>query len=129
MSATALQNIAQQYAEEIYDWMRPEAQSRALWHQTQGHTLAIVSASLDIYLASVANRLGFNELICSRLEIQNGTVTGKLIGHNCRGAEKVRRLTERFGDLKAFDLYAYGDSDGDKEMLAAAQHPFYRKFS
>ena len=43
--------------------------------------------------------------------------TGKLDGANCRGAEKVRRLREVFGEDMMRLEAAYGDTSGDKEML------------
>jgi phosphatidylglycerophosphatase C len=54
-------------------------------------------------------------------------VTGGFVGRNCRGPEKVVRLKAAFGpdfELKA----AYGDTGGDREMLAAAELPGYRVF-
>jgi phosphatidylglycerophosphatase C len=54
-------------------------------------------------------------------------LTGRLEGRNCRGPEKVRRLKEAFGDSFALSA-AYGDTDGDKEMLEAADEGFMRFF-
>ncbi|WP_374453901.1 haloacid dehalogenase-like hydrolase [Phenylobacterium sp.] len=54
-------------------------------------------------------------------------VTGAFDGPNCRGPEKVRRLQEMFGPdvrLRA----AYGDTSGDREMLAIADERGYRVF-
>jgi HAD superfamily hydrolase (TIGR01490 family) len=116
-----------QFAERVFEWVNPEARDRIRWHQTQGHTVVIVSASLDIYLKPLAQKLGINDLLATRLETDHHKYTGKLIGKNCRAAEKVERLKQQYGDLNDIELYAYGDSDGDKEMLAAAAHAFYRR--
>jgi HAD superfamily hydrolase (TIGR01490 family) len=103
--------------------MRSEMVSRLEWHAREGHELAIVSASLDVYLEPIAERLGIGTVLCSRLEVNGaGLVTGNLVGGNCRAAEKLRRIRERFGD-HGYELWAYGDSAGDAEMLAAADHP------
>jgi phosphatidylglycerophosphatase C len=40
-------------------------------------------------------------------------------GPNCRGPEKVRRLQAIFGDDVKLDV-AFGDSDGDLDMLGLA---------
>jgi phosphoserine phosphatase len=45
--------------------------------------------------------------------------TGDLEGGNCRGPEKARRLA-RWLDGSAAHVVAYGDSAGDRELLAAA---------
>jgi phosphatidylglycerophosphatase C len=103
--------------------MRSEMVSRLEWHAREGHELAIVSASLDVYLEPIAERLGIGTVLCTRLEVNGaGLVTGNLVGGNCRAAEKLRRIRERFGE-DGYELWAYGNSAGDAEMLAAADHP------
>jgi phosphatidylglycerophosphatase C len=96
---------------------------RLHWHAARGHEVAIVSASLDVYIERVAEHLGVETVLCSRLEVDGiGRVTGRLVGGNCRGAGKATRIRERFG-ADGYELWAYGDSAGDAEMLAAADHP------
>ena len=57
-----------------------------------------------------------------------GGITGRLVGRNCRGPEKVARLREHFGRNVTLAA-AYGDSSGDREMLAMAAAPGLRVFS
>jgi phosphatidylglycerophosphatase C len=103
--------------------IRAEMVERLRWHAGEGHELAIVSASLDVYLERTAELLGIATVLCSRLEVDaDGLVTGNLVGGNCRAAEKLRRIRERFG-VGGYELWAYGDSAGDSDMLAAADHP------
>jgi hypothetical protein len=40
----------------------------------------------------------------------------------------VARLRALLGDLDGVELYAYGDSRGDRELLAVAWHRAYRPF-
>jgi phosphatidylglycerophosphatase C len=107
---------------------RPNALDKIRWHQEQGHTLVLVSASVETYLQPWCNVMGFDKCCCTRLEFVDGKATGNLSGKNCWGAEKAARLKEVFGDLGAIELYAYGDTRGDREMLEAATHSFYRTF-
>jgi phosphatidylglycerophosphatase C len=108
-------------------FVRPTALRRIEWHRAQGHRCILVSATLDVYLKEWAMQNGFQNLICSRLEVdERGQITGHLKGANCRGEEKVRRLKELLGERENYLLFAYGDSPGDKEMLAFADFPFYR---
>jgi phosphatidylglycerophosphatase C len=58
----------------------------------------------------------------------DGMLTGAVVGgSNCRGAGKVERLRAwldtRFGPGADVELWAYGDSAGDEELLALADHP------
>ncbi len=127
---TEIQALGQQYADEQLDqYLKPEALERLAWHQTQGHRCLLVSASLEFYLKPWAKRHGFEETLCSRLEIApTGYVTGRLNGLNCWGPDKAQRLLAYLGPKVNYQLYAYGDSRGDQEMLALADYPFYRTF-
>lgn len=110
--------------DHVMGWLRPETVSKLTEHQNAGHHVVIVSASFEIYVSYVAERLGVDHL-ATRLEVNDGRLTGHLIGPNCRGEEKVNRLTEyvrdRFNvDLDDVELYAYGDSSGDRPLLDIA---------
>lgn len=114
---------------EIPKLLRPEAMEKLQWHLSQKHRCIIVSATLDDYLIPWAKKIGVQDVVSSKLEVNgNGTVTGKLSGLNCWGPEKPRRLTELLGPRENYTLYAYGDSRGDKELLEFADYPFYRKW-
>jgi phosphatidylglycerophosphatase C len=52
----------------------------------------------------------------------DGRLTGELAGANVRHDEKVRRLEAWLGKDQAIELWAYGDSGGDRELLARADH-------
>ena len=108
--------------------LRPGAVKRVRWHRDRGHRLVLVSASLDIYLTYLAEPLGFDDLLCTRLSRRNGVFDGQLLGINCRGEEKVARLGKLIGGYHGHQIFAYGDSDGDREMLRVADFPFYRPF-
>jgi phosphatidylglycerophosphatase C len=88
----------------------------------------IVSASPDLYIRPWAAALGVERVLASRLAFEDGRCTGALIGANCFGPEKVRRLELEFGALRHGAIHAYGDSPGDREMLARATHGHYRRF-
>lgn len=117
--------FAQSQAPRLF---RPDA--LAVWRRwrAKGARLVIVTASPDIVVAPFARGLGADLLIGSRLAIDtDGKVVGSLDGANCRGAEKVTRLREIFGDDLSLAA-AYGDTSGDREMLAIAQEKGYRIF-
>jgi phosphatidylglycerophosphatase C len=105
--------------------LRVEMMDKLRWHQQQGHTCVLISASPDFYIEPWGERNHFNKVLCSKLEVSSeGVITGRLKGGNCWGEEKVNRLLECFGPKKGFYLYAYGDSRGDNELLALADTPF-----
>ena len=99
------------------------ARERLAWHQREGHRVVIVSASLDVYLQEVARMLGIDDVICTELEVDEaGRYTGRMLGGNCRGVEKARRLRAHLGADTSV-LWAYGNGSGDDAMLALAAHP------
>lgn len=124
-----LRDQAARFAEhQLPGLMRPEAMRRFDWHKKQGHRCLVISASLDIYVKPWAIQAGFDEVLASQLEtLTDGRITGNLLGGNCFGIEKVRRLEALLGARNSYTLYAYGDSRGDKELLATADYAFYRR--
>ena len=95
------------------------------WHKNQGHKIIIVSASVENWIAPWAQSVGFDCVIATKLEIKKGSLTGKFASNNCNGPEKIKRLLSEYPDRSNYVLYAYGDSDGDKELLAGADFPHY----
>jgi phosphatidylglycerophosphatase C len=94
-------------------------------HADAGHTVLLVSASFEVYLRPLAELLGAHDVLAVRLEVgEGGILTGRLEGPNCRGPEKVVRLHDwldrHAGGRAAVHLTAYGDSRGDRELLADA---------
>jgi phosphatidylglycerophosphatase C len=109
--------------------LRPDAVRAWRRWQGEGARLVIVTATPDIIVAPVARALGADQLIGTKLAFDaTGRVTGAFDGANCRGPEKVRRLREAFGEDVALEA-AYGDTDGDREMLALAEEQGMKVFN
>jgi phosphatidylglycerophosphatase C len=116
------------FADQLSARVRPSMAARLAWHRERGHRLALVSASLDVYLRPLGDRLGFDGILATSLEVgEDGRLTGRLKGANVRRAEKAARLRywlERELHGAGYELWAYGDSVGDRELLAMADHPW-----
>jgi phosphatidylglycerophosphatase C len=122
------QSIANNYSiEKIDEIIRPKALERIKWHQEKGHTVVIVSASVECWLKGWCkkNNLG---LIGTKLEVKNNKLTGKFSTKNCYGIEKVNRIKEKYNLSDYNTIFAYGDSGGDKEMLSIADKKHYKYF-
>ena len=122
------QSIADKYSvEQIDRIIRPDAIEKVYWHKEHGHKVVVATASMEHWLKKWCEKYEL-DLIATRLEIQDGKLTGKFATKNCYGIEKVNRIRERY-DLTDFNgIYAYGDSAGDKEMLSIANKQYYRSF-
>ncbi|MEY4365770.1 MAG: hypothetical protein RLZZ305_1114 [Actinomycetota bacterium] len=116
----------QRFAERVArGWMRADTVARLRSHQREGLAVVLVSASLGPYLHPLGDMLEVDAVLCTEVEFSGGVATGEIVGENCRGAEKVRRLLE-WGSGAGFVgggwlVAAYGDSGGDREMLAEAR--------
>jgi phosphatidylglycerophosphatase C len=112
------------FEEHGRDWVI----ERLNWHLRQGHGVVIVSASPELYVGVVAEMLNADGALGTRLAVDpRGKLSGSYLGRNCRGREKLRRLSEwlavRYPDT-APTLYAYGNSRGDRRMLRGAMYPY-----
>ena len=112
---------------EIDKIVKKSALEKIDWHKKNGDKVVVVSASLESWLKPWCEKNNL-DLICTKMKFDEGKVSGRFLGKNCHGQEKANKIKENF-DLKKYDkIYAYGDSSGDKQMLALATHPHFRVF-
>ena len=107
--------------------IRPAAQEQIKQYQHEGATIAVVTASAENWIKPWCDK---HNILClaTQLETTDGKLTGKILGKNCHGEEKVCRIKEHF-TLTEFDrIVAYGDTSGDKQMLDLAHEQFYKPF-
>ena len=122
---------AQAYCDSKFEALvRPKARNCIEAHRNAGDEVFLVSASTKELLMPFAKRLGLwkENVLGTTVATENGRLTGAFASANCKGAEKVRRLLSVKPRRDAYRLVAYGDSAGDKELLAFADQGFYREF-
>jgi phosphatidylglycerophosphatase C len=92
-----------------------------------GARVVLATASPDIYVERLAAMLDIEHVVCTRLERSaDGRVTGKMIGRNCRGAEKHRRVDAfRAAHGAAWaDVTCYSDHVADLGLMRQAGHAY-----
>jgi HAD superfamily phosphoserine phosphatase-like hydrolase len=112
-----------------------EAIERVEWHAKQGHTIVIVSGTLEPLASAAALSLllrlavgGSTHLIgvcATKLEEAEGRWTGQVVGEATFGEAKARAVECIAREMK-LDLkksYAYGDSVNDRWLLEAVGRP------
>lgn len=114
--------------QDIPGWLKPEALARLKWHQAQGHRCLLISNSADVYLEPWGKAAGFDAVSGSRFKERNGRLTGELDGPHCQAEEKVIRVQQIIGNPRDYVIHAYGDSEGDRNLLDIAEYPYYRSF-
>jgi len=115
----------QWFLSTVRHYLYREAVERVRYHQEQGHIVALLTAA-TIYIAEPTGRyLGIKHLLCTRLEVENGLFTGKIIKPICHGKGKLY-WAQRFCQEQGIDLYPsyfYTDSCSDLPVLEAVKHP------
>ena len=123
--------LALEHGREIAaNGLRDDVVARLGWHVGQGHRVVIVSAAYEPYVRVVAGALGVSDVVATRLDVGAADrCTGVLAGANCRAVEKVHRLQQWMSThglvRNDVEVWAYGDSSGDRELLAYADHPVW----
>lgn len=108
--------------------LNPLIESAIEKHQKDQAEFWIVSANFEPLIAAFCKRAGTYAYLCTRLEERDGKLTGRFLGPNCFGVEKVHRLEQHFPDRDQFSqVIAYGDSAGDLPMLQWADQGFLLK--
>lgn len=77
----------------------------------------IISASPDFLIEEIGRRLGVR-VISTKMD----RYTGRVLGENCAGEEKVKRFYEEFPDGKVENFYS--DSLRDTPMAEIAEHAY-----
>jgi HAD superfamily phosphoserine phosphatase-like hydrolase len=107
--------------------MRASGLLAAASEVSSGVEVTLCSASPRLVLGPFAERLGV-KLIGTELESVNGILTGRITGHNCRCIQKINRLESIYGSLDQYHLRAWGNTQGDYELLAVAKDAHWRHF-
>ena len=92
-------------------------------------TVLIISASIDNWVRPFFDEIDKKiQVLGTQIETNGGRLTGQFTTKNCYGQEKVNRLTALYPHREAYELIAFGDSRGDKELLDFADKGFYKPF-
>ena len=118
--------------------LRPKGEETVKQALESGAMVMVVSASIvdwvkpffSHYKVSTAPSTAHGICILgTQLETYNGHLTGRFSTPNCYGREKVRRIEEVLQKPRTdYEILAFGDSRGDKEMLSFADKGYYQPF-
>lgn len=131
MTSTEFHRLCDLYSSvRLPSLINKRAYCRLRWHQSVGHKVIIVSASIQNWIDCWAEKQpGSLSVIATTIAIEEGVLTGRLSTKCVYGPEKVERLNMMFPVGSYNSIYAYGDSRGDRELLDFADRPYYRIFT
>jgi phosphatidylglycerophosphatase C len=89
-------------------------------HRRNADTLVLMSASPDLYVPEIAQRLGFTETICTGVRWRGEHLDGALTTANRQGAEKARCFVALRSRYPQVLTVAYANSASDFDHLKLA---------
>jgi phosphatidylglycerophosphatase C len=99
--------------------LSPELRAAVDEHLAAGDVVWLASASIDPVVAAVARRVGAHGAVATTLADADGRLTGRYLGRNCKGEEKLRRLDEVLPGGWRDHAVAYSDSTADRPLMDA----------
>ncbi|GGC04328.1 HAD family hydrolase [Cellulomonas carbonis] len=119
--------VAAIVAETVRESIEPTVYAEALelirMHQSAGRDVVVVSASGSDVVRPIAQMLGADDVVATRLEVVDGRYTGR-IAHYAYGPAKAAAVLD-LARRRGYDLatsYAYSDSVTDVPMLGTVGH-------
>ena len=102
--------------------------------KAEGYKIYLISASAEFYLNELYNIPEVDKVIGTRFTLENGLHRNQILGDNCKGEEKVKRLKEVLTseniEVDFKNSYMYSDSLSDLPLFNLVGHPYlinYRK--
>jgi putative phosphoserine phosphatase/1-acylglycerol-3-phosphate O-acyltransferase len=109
----------------VVETIYPEATRLVREHADAGHVVAIVSGATRFVVRPIAVRLGVEHILYTRLEVEDGLFTGRVIEPICFEEGKIYWL-QQFIEEQGIDLaksHFYTDSITDLPLLDIVGHP------
>lgn len=125
MSLTVFNDWCRRFADDSRDILRPGGIAAVEQALHDGTEVVIISASIDNWVQPFFPQV---RVLGTQVEVRNRQLTGRFLTENCFGQEKVNRLLAVFPRREDYHLTAYGDSEGDRELLAFADESYFKPF-
>ena len=125
MTIGEFDKLCQHFAATHRHLLRPQGLATMEQVQADGAAVVIISASIDNWVQPFFPSV---KVLGTQIEVKEGHLTGYFLTKNCYGQEKVNRLVDIYPNRADYHLTAYGDSRGDRELLAFADEAHYKPF-
>lgn len=113
------------YRRSLRKMIYPEAAEVVLAHKNKGHEVVVVSSATRYQIEPVARELGIDTILATKLEVDDGVLTGDLDGPPCFGPGKVDAAKAycRKRRKSLANSFFYSDSIDDRPLLEAVGNP------
>jgi len=116
---------ARLFSKKIRDRIYPEMRDLIAAHLRQGHTVVMISSATQYQVEPVAAELGIAHVVCNRLEVHDGVLTGAVAEPIIWGESKAEQA-QHFAATHGIDLarsYFYADGDEDAALMHLVGKP------
>jgi HAD superfamily hydrolase (TIGR01490 family) len=105
--------------------IRPEIFSEISFHREKNAEVILLSSVITEIGKPISAHLGFDNIICTKMQQEAGVFTGLPETKFCFEDEKRVRLLEycKLMNYKLSDVFYYGDSISDLQALEVVGHP------
>jgi HAD superfamily hydrolase (TIGR01490 family) len=113
------------FDEMVAQTIYPEAERLVREHLAAGHLVAIISGATRFVVQPLAERLGIDHFLYTRLEVEEGRFTGRVVEPICFEEGKIYWLQQLIQE-EEIDLaksWFYTDSVTDLPLLDLVGHP------
>ncbi len=117
--------VAEKIADELMDQVQSFVAPLVADHKAAGRRLVLATGSNLATIEAFAKRLGFDDVIATKWEIESGVYTGLLDGERLLGAGKLTAVKAwvEANDIDLAESYMYSDSRYDADLLSLVGHP------
>ena len=126
MTEEEFNDFCQSFADSHRHILRKSVYDRLMEAKENGDEVVVVTASPENWVSRLVPEF---KILGTKMEF-NPRFTGRFLTPNCYAQEKVNRILATYPELKsdrkAFHVTAFGDSRGDKEMLAFADEQIFK---
>jgi HAD superfamily hydrolase (TIGR01490 family) len=113
------------FEEMVARTIYPRAAELVREHESKGHVVALVSGATKFVVRPLAERLGVRHFLYTRLEVEDGLFTGRVVEPICFEEGKIYWI-QHFIEQQGIDLarsFFYTDSITDLPLLDLVGHP------
>lgn len=119
--------LADRYLEEVLQsLLYRDGLEKLAALKAEGYHVILTSASPEFYITKLLRLMPADAAMGTLFEVKDGRFTGRMVGENNKGEEKVRRL-HHYLEGQAVDYpssYMFSDSMADGPLLELVGHPY-----
>lgn len=129
MSINEFNQICHEFADRNQCIIRTRGWDTIRKALANGEQVIIITASIENWVKPFFKEFG-NQIKVegTKIDVRINQITGQFLTQNCYGVEKTKRLKEVFPYRQAYELIAFGDSNGDRYLLNEADESHYKPF-